>query len=187
MRFVHSLGSIVVVSATVFASAVPAHFAISPEQVAIALGSAGIQVDPTQVALLSAAVATSTTPNLKVRTVAPSGDHTALVRIECLNARECLPFFVRIQTGSSGDALAAPLHAEQHRVSPHQQASARSVVVRAGSQAVLLLESERVHIRIPVICVENGATGERIRVKGTLNRLTYTAEVVDANLLKGSL
>lgn len=186
MRFVHSLGSIVVASATVFASAVPAHFAISPEQVAVALGSAGIQVDPTQVALLSAPVATSATPSLKVRTVAPSGDHTALARIECVNAQECLPFFVRIQTGSSGDALAAPLHAEQHRVSPYQP-SARSVVVRAGSQAVLLLESERVHIRIPVICVENGATGERIRVKGTLNRLTYTAEVVDANLLKGSL
>ena len=59
--------------------------------------------------------------------------------------------------------------------------------MRAGTQAVLLLEGDRVHIRITVVCIDNGTSGEKIRVRSIDNRQLYVAEVVDATLLKGSL
>jgi len=59
--------------------------------------------------------------------------------------------------------------------------------VRSGSPATLMLDSDRVHIRLSVICLENGAPGQRIRVTGKDHRLVFTAQVIDGSLLKGRL
>jgi flagella basal body P-ring formation protein FlgA len=50
-----------------------------------------------------------------------------------------------------------------------------------------MLDSERVHIRLSVICLENGAPGQMIRVTGKDHRLVFTAQVIDGSLLKGRL
>jgi flagella basal body P-ring formation protein FlgA len=59
--------------------------------------------------------------------------------------------------------------------------------VRKGSTATLLLDSDRVHIRFPVVCLENGVPGQKIRVTGVDRRQVYMAEVIDGTLLKGRL
>jgi flagella basal body P-ring formation protein FlgA len=50
-----------------------------------------------------------------------------------------------------------------------------------------MLDSERVHIRLSVICLQNGAPGQMIRVTGKDRKLVFTAQVIDGGLLKGRL
>ena len=59
--------------------------------------------------------------------------------------------------------------------------------VHAGSHATLLIDGQRLHIKLPVICLENGVAGHSIRVTALDHKQTYVAEVVDATLLKGTL
>ncbi len=66
-------------------------------------------------------------------------------------------------------------------------AGATGTQVHAGSQAVLLIDGGRLHIKVPVICLEAGEAGHTIRVTALDHRQTYRAEVVDSTLLKGTL
>jgi hypothetical protein len=50
-----------------------------------------------------------------------------------------------------------------------------------------MLDSDRVHIRLSVICLESGVPGQTIRVTGKDRKLVYRAEVIDGSLLKGRL
>jgi flagella basal body P-ring formation protein FlgA len=61
-----------------------------------------------------------------------------------------------------------------------------SSTLRAGAHATLILEDERLHIRVPVICVSGGAPGDKIRVT-TINRhQTFEAVILNADELRGS-
>jgi flagella basal body P-ring formation protein FlgA len=62
-----------------------------------------------------------------------------------------------------------------------------SILLRAGARVLLVMDGERLHIEVPVICLENGEAGRTIRVSGLDHRQTYVATVVDAKLLKGTL
>jgi flagella basal body P-ring formation protein FlgA len=42
-------------------------------------------------------------------------------------------------------------------------------------------------ITLRVICLENGARGERVRVSSTDHKRIYQAEVIDPGLLKSAL
>ena len=57
----------------------------------------------------------------------------------------------------------------------------------AYGERVLLLDSKHVHIQIPVVTMENGSIGQRIRVTEKGTRQTYTAVVVNGGLLQGRL
>jgi flagella basal body P-ring formation protein FlgA len=59
--------------------------------------------------------------------------------------------------------------------------------MHAGAPATLLLEGARVHIRLAVVCLENGAPGQTIRVASRDHRQTYMAKVVDEEVLRASL
>jgi hypothetical protein len=189
-RFVYSLACVVVaaspLSAVAVAAAVPAHYTISAEQISTAISDAGMAVSPEQIKLLTQVRATTDAPRLKVESIQRSGNNTAIVRMGCLDSTQCLPFFVKAELNQNGGSEAAPASSVQVLPSLLRAAS-KQPVMRAGAQAVLLLESERVHIRIPVVCIENGALGQKVRVRASGNRQLYVAEVVDATSLKGSL
>ena len=51
----------------------------------------------------------------------------------------------------------------------------------------LLLEGNHVHIRLTVICLENGTKGQTIRVASKDRKLTYKAEVIEDSTVRGSL
>jgi len=105
--------------------------------------------------------------------------------MECKNQGECLPFFVGLRV-NQGDATQASGGSSQ-AYSTAPSLPSRAFVVRSGSPATLLLDSDRVHIRLSVICLQNGAPGQMIRVTGKDRKLVFTAQVIDGNLLKGRL
>jgi hypothetical protein len=154
---------------------------IAPEQIAGAITAAGVAVSAQQITLLSDVVARTAYPALKVRAVERNGDGALKVRLECLKPAECLPFFVSIERhgGQSESALPRKGNGDMGR-----EAASR-LEVHAGSEANLVLEGPHIEIQIPVICLESGSKGQRIRVAGKDRRLSYTAEVVDGNQLRG--
>ncbi|MGA2534428.1 MAG: flagella basal body P-ring formation protein FlgA [Terracidiphilus sp.] len=166
------------------ALAVTQHYGIRAESVAAAMNGVGMQITPAQVALLTDVVATSSAPRLRVSSIEKLGDHRLMARVECQNPQECMPFFVRINLGPDTGASAP---SGQSRVSFSSAGQAKPDAVKAGSKATLLLDSAHMHISLSVVCLENGAAGQKIRVSAGERRQIYLAEVINGQLLKGSL
>ncbi len=163
-------------------------FPIRTELIASALSGIGIQVLPEQVTLLTNVVATTSAPRLTIRSMEKSSDHRIIVRLECNMPEECLPFFVSICPGDgNGVQQSSSKASSPQQPVPEFNSRSKSFAIRSGSPATLLLDSDRVHIRLAVICLENGAAGQKIRVSSPDHRQVYTAEVIDGSLLKGRL
>ena len=164
------------------------HFAIRAESIAAAISDMGTQVLPEQVTFLTDVVAARSEPRLRVRSMEKSNDHRMTIRMECENSEECLPFYVGLRLSASNESLlAASVARIQPRANLVNNGYSKTVTVRKGATATLLLDSDRVHIRFPVGCLENGVPGQKIRVTGVDRRQVYMAEVIDGTLLKGRL
>ena len=170
------------------AVAEPGLYAISTEQIAATVSRAGVQVLPEQVTLLTDVVATRVAPVLRVRSIERWSNERMMARLECENREECLPFFVGVRIGQVGATATSGTSLQGSPFfSSGPAGSSKAFAVRSGSPATLLLDSDRVHIRLSVICLENGAPGQMIRVTGKDHRLVFTAQVIDGSLLKGRL
>jgi len=161
--------------------------AITAAQIAGAISDAGIKVSADQVTLLSDVVSRTASPALKVEGMERLAGHRLRVRLDCSKPEECLPFYVIVRADESGaETFAPPLVQSSSAISPARQ-PASTFAVRAGAPAVLLLEGSHVHIQLSVVCLENGAPGQTIRVASPDRRRTYMAEVVDGTTLRGRL
>jgi len=180
-----SIASILATAIGVPVAAAAGPHAITTEQIAAAVNIAGMKISPDQVRLLTDVVSTTGTPSLKVESIEQWGEHRMKVRIDCVNSDECLPFFVAVDWGAKASpAVANP--ADSPSILRVKTGPA-SFVVRAGSSAVLILEGDHIHIKLSVICLENGASGQTIRVSSLDHRLTYTAQVGEGAILRGRL
>jgi hypothetical protein len=171
---------------SVAANAAPARYPISAGQIADAFTQIGMSVTAEQITLPAEVVATTATPDLKIRSVQPMADHSTVVRLECGSRAECVPFFVKLTLGMNGDeAVGADRNGRPLPIRLELQPSRKEILVRAGSTAVLLLDGEHIHIQIPVTCLANGGLGDKIRARE--NGRVFTGEVVDTGVLKANL
>jgi Chaperone for flagella basal body P-ring formation len=185
----HRLIAILIVSAATSlpAAAASAPVPISKERIALAIAGTGMRVSPEQVTLLNNVVATTKTPVLQIESVEHLSDNRARVRLNCASHADCMPFFVLVQSNPETavhETLASselPTGLEVAKPGP------RSYVVRAGSPAILLLDGGHVHIRLTVVCLQDGAAGQTIRVASKDRKQTYTAQVTDSSILRGKL
>ncbi len=163
------------------------HYPISAGLVAAAMGRAGMQVAPDQVVLLTEVVATIPAPVLKVSSVERLSNQRLLARVECEKSEECLPFFVSLGAAPKGNAQSPAGDPDLLSAGLTPTNAAKTVVLRSGSPAKLLLDGNHVHISIPVICLESGSPGQTIRVTDKERRMVFTAQVVNGGILKGRL
>jgi hypothetical protein len=185
MRNKPILWSIVIAGAVVPAmAATPGHYPISTGDVAATINASGMAVSPDQITFLAEVVATRPAPALKLRSVEKIGSERLSVRMECIQNDECLPFFVAIQADGQSEEQIAAIISRNPVTGIAPRAAA---VVRAGSTVNLFLDGEHVHIRIPVTCLGSGAPGQTIRVEDKSDRLVYSAQVVDASVVRGRL
>jgi hypothetical protein len=168
------------------AAAAAAENAITTEQVAVALSNAGLNTSAKQVVLLTGVVASTNAPALKVESMEQWGDRGTKVRLSCVKPEECLPFFVAIR-GSQAQAVSPPIADHSSAAVLRAKPDSASFVVRAGSRETLLLEGGHVHIQMSVVCLENGAVGQTIRVASLDHKQTYVAEVGSNQVLRGKL
>lgn len=168
------------------AAAAPGRDPITTAQVAAAISGAGMQTSAQQVTLLTNVVATTSVPELKVQSMERWGDHGMKVRLGCANPEECLPFFVAVRGNDTNTAVSADSDRSSNALARAKQ-DPKSFVVRSGTPVTLLIDSDRVHIKLSVVCLENGAPGQTIRVASKDHKQTYMAEVVDGSLVRGRL
>jgi hypothetical protein len=170
------------------AFAASARFSISSSEIAAAVFKLGVTIEPGEVTILSDVMANRATPALDVRRVEQFGTNEFMVRVECESSQDCVPFFAKIRAEQASTAQLSKLASgfsplNGSALSPQPGHS----VIRSGAPAILLLDGTHVHIRIPVICLENGAPGQIIRVTDRGHHQTYQAQVVEKDVLQGSL
>jgi hypothetical protein len=160
----------------------------SHSRVAAAIRDAGVNVSTEQVALLSDVVARTRAPVLRVESFGAWEGDLAAVRLECLASDECLPFVVTVRRSGTKntEGVSVASNPQSLRRSPTDTPKS-NLIVRIGSAAVLLLDGGHVHIQLVVICLENGAVGQTIRVTGKGREHTYMAVVGSDGLLRGTL
>ena len=177
---------ILAAAAALSAAAAPVRDVITAAQVAAAISGAGMQISARQVTLLTDVVSTDSAPILKVQSMQPWGNHQIKVRMSCARQEECLPFFVAVRDNDQN--VLQRVSEDSRGPSPaRSRPDPKSFVVRSGTPVTLLIDGERIHIKLSVICLENGAPGQTIRASSMDHKQTYSAEVVDGTLLRGRL
>jgi Chaperone for flagella basal body P-ring formation len=102
--------------------------------------------------------------------------------VRCLHPEDCLPFLVRLRTPKRESATGT-------FVARHFAESANpklpTAVVRAGQRATLIWEKDGIRSAVPVICLDRGAPGERVRVRlATSAGKVLLGVVVDSGILR---
>jgi len=170
------------------AMAAPERAFITADQVAAAISASAMVVSPEQVTLLTEVVSKSNAPSLNVQSIEPWGSHRIKVRLSCSDQDECLPFYVAVHFENQSGVQPSPAHVDQpSSVYSRPSQNSQAYLVRAGSRATLLIDGGHVHVRLNVVCLENGAAGQSIRVECKDPRQTYVAKVVNGGVLRGSL
>jgi len=171
-----------------FASAVPlagSQTAVarngSPVQgVVDALARAGIAVGRHQVEFPSGIRSIREGAIVRVVSVTSSISGTAKVKMRCQDNHECLPFYVLVHNVDGLHSSTVPVVLEATTKSSND-------VIRSGDHATLVLETPDARMSFPVICLQSGVRGQRIRAASPDHRHFYDAEVVAPGMLKGSL
>lgn len=167
-----------------------ARFSISPQSVAAALTSAGVPATAAQVRFLSPVSATAENADLQVINVAKWTGNSAKVQLRCHDHRVCLPFYVLLGSAGTADtpgrAVVAGAGASQ-KPGGLIPIPATQVLMRDGDPATLVFEDKALRITMPVICLQSGNRGEKIRVVSTDHKRFFKAEIVQAGLLKATL
>jgi len=147
-----------------------------------ALARAGIVVGRHQIEFLSGKRDTREGARLRVVSVTSSSFGTAKVKMRCQDNRECLPFYVLVH---EFDGMV--LNRSTAAAVPEAASRSSKGVIRSGDHATLVLETGDARMSFPVICLQSGDRGQRVRVASPDHRKFYDAEVVAPGMLKGSL
>ncbi len=177
---------LLVMAAIPLAASEPAsdQFIISTQRIVDAMAFAGIAVSPDQIELLSQTNRAPADATMRVVSVSngTAGTDTFIAKLRCGDNHQCLPFYVlvhgmeRLNEGSVG----AP-------ALPAIKASSMQNIIRGGDHAILTFETPDSRMSFPVICLQSGMRGQRIRTASLDRKRFYDAEIVGAGLLKGTL
>jgi len=174
------------------AFAAQARYSVGADQVTTAIDTLGVRIVPDQVALLTDVASNIPSPRLGIRSVVQLDAGRFIFRLECEKEEDCLPFMASVQVDRDSAVRMSALFArlsllKESFAGAAVQPKKDPIVIQSGERAMLLLDSERVHIRIPVICLQSGSAGESIRVSTPDHRQNYMAQVVKDGVLQGRL
>jgi hypothetical protein len=153
---------------------------IKAEQIRKVLAASGVQVTPEQLEMLCAVSATQPAPQLKLVSLTTLDETTTRARLQCENASVCLPFYVLLHWQTSGAAqasLKAWGNAEETKPEPSE------LLVYNGKVATMIFAGEHVRITQPVLCLQNGARGQQIRVASLDRQRIWQARVTGAGIV----
>ena len=153
---------------------------ISPAHVAEAITQAGMNVRADQVEILSAVGSAHSDARLDVVRIARLNKDSLKVRMRCETNSECLPFYVLLHGKTTEEISGLKRLLEKAPAAP----KATRPVVRGGESATLIVQTRDMQMTLPVICLQNGRLGERIKVASPDRKRTFNAEVVKAGLVR---
>ena len=128
---------------------------------------------------LPSAVPVRTGEKLRVSSVCWDADAgRARFRLECPVAGACLPFLVYVRAASHALAASCRMEAQLHASAPKPEPA-----VRAGERATAVLVAAGLRMTSAVTCLERGAAGDIIRVRGHEGRV-FRARVAGPALVE---
>lgn len=132
---------------------------------------------------LPVAVPVRGAPNLRVSSLCwDQNTARARFRLECRETGACLPFLVYVRTPLR--APSAPCRMDN--TSPHASRQKSSSVVHAGDRATAVLLAAGLRMTTKVHCLDRGAAGDIIRVRGPEGRI-FRARVSGPALVEAQL
>ena len=170
-------------------------FAITTGQIVEALSQRGIQISERQISMAASVIANQAHPALDLLSVEhPPGNVASAtgseprywVKLSCHLPGACLPFYAVVNWPAHAAPTATTVTAVPTAIETVMSKSNAMITMRAGTHAILVMDDDRSQIKVSVISLENGIVGHRIRVESADHKQFYSAEVVSANLLKGS-
>jgi hypothetical protein len=180
-------GSFLVIGLTggIWAQGPVKRYPVTDEMVVSAMKERALPVEGVQVRIAAPITASVANPMLEIETLRQVDAHSVQMRLSCRNRPECLTFFVSATWASVPTAvsLAPKIALPETRLGTEPAGSA---TLRAGSPAVLVIEDEKVHIRMRVVCLQAGGAGDTVRVTTPDHRQAYAAEIVGPSVLRGS-
>ena len=161
-------------------------FPISRESIAQAIQvkvgadtTAPISIQPGEIVLSLVPTARIPLPVLTLTSI--SNTRTGfLVRLRCLPATNCVPFFVLLQPDKQIREII--LQSETRKRAAHSG----PVLIPAGSLVRLTLKRGGVDLRMPVRSLTSGRMGQRIRVSDDVAGKVYVAYVTGAGAVEAS-
>jgi hypothetical protein len=174
------------------------HYSLTSGQVAHSLARTfadrGITISDSQVSLPASVVASDPEPGLEVRSIEPlghlasnrPGEVSSAIKLACHEPSACLPFYAIVAFPQAA-SLNTQASVAAHETVARNRKTPVEYTIRAGAHATLLLEDSATHIQMSVVTLENGTAGQTIRVSSPDHKQTYSAQVVSADVLKGSL
>jgi len=177
-----TLAQIVVTVAQLAFGTVPAHAeraAITPVHITGALSTAGLHVNAGQVESLSLMTASEPNPKLTATKVETLDSNTTKVRLQCERTDICLPFYVLVHwpEGSKQDFKSTA----QTRI------VLEPLMVHNGKDATLVFEGQNMRMIMPVLCLQNGVRGQRIRVISKDRKKVFLARVTGPGTLTSAV
>ncbi len=151
---------------------------VSNKQVVQALRSAGVETSPSQVRLL-ANVTSTEGATLRVKNMKESS-RGILAELVCRNPGQCIPFYALIDSDDAASFVksAALRPAAAPKTPP---------LIARGQLITLLIQDSDFRIVLPAVCLENGVSGQIIRVTSPDRKRIYTAQVVSDKLVRSTL
>ncbi len=177
---------------------------VRSEQVLAAIQAHGWAIEGVQVVIAAPMTATVAEPALEIQSITMLTAHRVRLRMACRAHTACLPFFaiatwpertppeslppeLRGRSAAGNEPLRGEkqeLHLQPPAVGPQRTTPP---TLRAGAAATLVIDAERIHIRLQVVCLDSGVPGDKVRVTTRDHKQAYTAEIVAPTTLKGSL
>lgn len=171
------------VAPSVNSQAAAGRFVITAQAVASAMAGAGWKIASDRVRLLSQVTANRRDALLEVVRATKSAPGALTVELRCHDRSACLPFYVVIDGVAAADT---PDRSSMNGGSSTEAppATRATPVLKSGDPATLVFADKALHISMPVICLQSGQRGQRIRVASIDRRRFFKAEIVGPGLLK---
>jgi hypothetical protein len=164
------------------------HPQVTESDVVAAMREKGITIGSAQVKMLSTIPTRTEHPSLEAVRIEKLSQMDSRVLLRCADAKECIPFYAVVNgldaNQQSSGASAAKISFSRK---PGTKVALEIPLVKKGSMATLEIVAPEMLITVPVLCLESGRQGERIKVVLTDHTRTYLAEVVRAGLLRSQL
>lgn len=105
------------------------------------------------------------------------------VRLRCAEPGACMPFYVLVHVPPTAKVVATKVVATKLV----DDTSPLPAVLHSGARVFLLIDSGRLHLRVPVTCLQGGIAGSMIHVAALAHGRIYEAAIVDGTTVRGSL
>lgn len=174
-------------SATPCAHGQAVRFPITSLHVAEVLSSRGLATTPEHVEVPEGLSALRARPQLRLESLEPLPDGRLRARMACQQMADCTPFLATVRLPATGERVATTTGSTQGGSFGPVQKEPSGQRLMAGQKATLFLETPRMRITLPVVAVDSGAPGAKIRVSSPDHRQTYRAVVVNTNSVQGEL